>query len=174
MTDKIKSNKKIIFETEILIGSEVNDNDNIDGLEELIGVPRSSRELAKRLVDHLISREYQKVAKILIEEARILLSKIGSDNTLFLDEELQQFEIGLSDLIERFYLRDYEKPVSKLEELRILNKTLELESIKNFLDNIFGVIKDYAMEKKGLHGKEDDCKKLQSAFESSFDTIKAL
>ena len=104
------------------VGSEVNkkkkiDNQHpnvvVDETPELIGLPKSSAELAEELIDYLVTHNHQKVAKIIIEEARIYLSKLSNNNIFNMDQQLKQIEDELGDLIKYFGQEDKGKIASK-------------------------------------------------------------
>ena len=78
-----KINKPVGVGSEVLIGGKIdNQHSNVvvDETPELIGLPKSSAELAEELIDYLVTHNHQKAAKIIIEEARIYLSKLSNNN----------------------------------------------------------------------------------------------
>ena len=65
-----KINKPVGVGSEVLIGEKIdNQHSNVvvDETPELIGLPKSSAELAEELIDYLVTHNHQKVAKIIIQ-----------------------------------------------------------------------------------------------------------
>ncbi len=65
-----KINKPVGVGSEVLIGGKIdNQHSNVvvDEIPELIGLPKSSAELAEELIDYLVTHNHQKVAKIIIQ-----------------------------------------------------------------------------------------------------------
>jgi RecG-like helicase len=65
-----KINKPVGVGSEVLIGGKIdNQHSNVvvDETPELIGLPKSSAELAEELIDYLVTHNHQKVAKIIIQ-----------------------------------------------------------------------------------------------------------
>jgi len=58
-------------------------NTVVDKTEDAVGITKSPKELAKRIVEHLNHREYREVGSMLSSEARKYLNKMGlKDNEL--------------------------------------------------------------------------------------------
>ena len=142
-------------------------NGSINKDSELIGVVATSKQFADKVIGELVSQEYTKSAKIVVEEARKYLSKKPLDNLMDLDNKLQEFEILLADLFERLCLRDYEEQISKLQELRVFSKGLEAQSIRSFLEQVLVSIGNYVTEAE-LSNSNEALEKLQVSLELSF------
>ena len=52
-------------------------NTVVDKTEDLVGMTKSPKELANRVIEHLTNREYKEIASMLSAEARKYLDKTG-------------------------------------------------------------------------------------------------
>ena len=174
-----KINKPVGVGSEVLIGEKIdNQHSNVvvDETPELIGLPKSSAELAEELIDYLITHNHQKVAKIIIEEARVYLSKLSNNNVFNMDQQLRQLESEFDDLVKYFCQEEKEKLASKLKSLKIIIQGLESEYIRNFLQNILEIIENYnknrskkvLIKRKGLKTLRRVLNQAFLAFESCF------
>lgn len=83
--NKPKISKPLDFESKVIIGEKI-DTKQVGSIigedQQIIGLPKSSAEVAEELIDYLIIHNHQKVARIIIEKARICLSKINSNHNV--------------------------------------------------------------------------------------------
>ena len=152
-------------------------NSVVDTAEGIIGMPKSPKELAKRLVEHLNHQEYSKIAEILTEEAKKYVAKMGLDNVAIVNKKLEDFEDRLTDLAEDFEEGNYQQISTKLKEFErsipaeVGPVSEVFKTIKGFLNKIIEATEDYAKDAaKGIK-KEADFSKLQDVFEEYFNKI---
>ena len=154
-----KINKPVGVGSEVLIGEKIDNqhpNVVVDETPELIGLPKSSAELAEELIDYLVTHNHQKVAKIIIEEARIYLSKLSNNNIFNMDQQLKQIE-------------------DELESLKIIIQGLESEYIRNFLQNILEIIENYNKNRsKKSFDKKEGFKNFKASIKSGFSGLRKL
>lgn len=173
-----KINKPAVFGSKILIGEKIDSpshNAAGDETPELIGLPKSSAELAEELIDYLITHNHQKVAKIIIEEARVYLSKLSNNNVFNMDQQLRQLEAEFDDLVKYFCQEEKEKLASKLKNLKIIIQTMESEHIRNFLQNLLEIIENYNKTRnKKSFDKKEEFKNFKENIKSGFSVLRNL
>ena len=114
-------------------------------------------------------------AKIIIEEARIYLSKLSNNNIFNMDQQLKQIEDELGDLIKYFGQEDKGKIASKLKSLKIIIQGLESEYIRNFLQNILEIIENYNKNRsKKSFDKKEGFKNFKASIKSGFSGLRKL
>jgi len=175
--NKPKISKPLDFESKVIIGEKI-DTKQVGSIigedQQLIGPPKSSAEVVEELIDYLVIHNHQKVARIIIEKARICLSKLNSNhNVVIIDQKLQQVELELSDLIKYFCQEDKEKFKTKFKELKIIIESLESTSIKNFLQHILEVIDNYSKNRsKKSFDKKEEFKNFKANITLAFSVLK--
>ena len=149
-----------------------------DTIENVLGKPKSPKELANRLVEHLSHQEYDKMAQIISEEARKYVSKLELDDLEPITDKLDQFESKMDDLAVDFEEGNYQEVVVKLKEIEKAfphqaGKGAEVfDTIKSFLDSIIKTIEEYTKKAKDeLTEEGPDYNKLKSVFEESFNSL---
>ena len=153
-------------------------NSVVDTAEGVVGITKSPKELAKRMVEHLNHEEYTKIAEILTEEARKYTAKLGLDDVSIVNKKLEDFEDKMSDLAEDFEDANYQHIATKIKELE---RSIPQEEglVSEIFKNIKGCLKAMGealeeqakeMKKEGIK-KEVDFSKLQSVFEEYFNKI---
>jgi hypothetical protein len=177
--NKPKISKPLDFESKVIIGEKI-DTKQVGSIigedQQIIGFPKSSAEVAEELIDYLIIHNHQKVARIIIEKARICLSKINSNhNVVIIDQKLQQVELEFSDLIMYFCQEDKGKFKTKFKELKIIIESLESASIKNFLQHILEIIDNYSKNRsKKSFDKKEEFKNFKANITLAFSVLKNL
>jgi len=155
-------------------------NSLVDTTEQIIGIPKSPKELAKRLVEHLIHEEYQKIPEIITREAKKYLAKMGLDDITPVSKKLEEFEHSMDDLAKDLADKNYHKIVSKLKEVeRLVSDQMGevpgvsdlLETIKSFLNSITKTLEEYANKEKEGSDEKPDFSKLQNVFEGYFNKL---
>ena len=149
-----------------------------DTIENIIEKPKSPKELASRLVEHLSHQEYNEIAKIITEETKKYDSKLNLEDIKPVKDKLDQFESKMKELALDAKDGDYQKIVTKLKEIE---KTLPdqkdvggkaFHTIKSFLNSIIKVKEEYTEKaKKGLAKGKPEYDKLKDAFEESFNKL---
>jgi len=162
-------------------------NKVVDTTEEVIGMPKSPQELAKRLVEHLNHEEYRKIAEILTKEARKYAAKMGIDDIASINKKLDEFEVSMNNLAENLEEGNYHQTASKLREIERsipdqIGKTLGIsemfKTIKSFFNSIIKTLEEYSNDEgvnKQNGGTADkrkpDFSKLQKVFEGYFTKL---
>lgn len=152
-------------------------NSITDTIENAINKPKSPKELASRLVEHLSHQEYDKMAQIISEEARKYISKLGLEDLGFVNDKLDQFESRMDDLAKNLEEGDYQKIVTKLQaiEAAIPDQQGEgmgvLKTVKSFLHSTITALEKYVKEQKGGDKEQPDYSQLQDTFEKSFNEL---
>ena len=152
-------------------------NSVVDTAEAMVGMPKSPKELAKRLVEHLNHQEYTKVAEILTEEAKKYVAKLGLDDIGPVNSKLEDFQDHLTKLAGSFERNDYRQISTKLKEFKnsvpsqVGPVSDVFTTIKSFLDKIIETTEEYA--RQGVNGVNEhvDFSKLQEVFEEHFNKI---
>jgi ABC-type phosphate transport system auxiliary subunit len=153
-------------------------NSVVDAAEGVVGMIKSPKELAKRVVEHLNHKEYTKIAEIITEEAKKYVAKMGLDDVSIINKKLEDFENKMSDLAEDFEDANYQQIATKINELESSIPEGEgavsevFKNIKRCLKKMVGALEEQAKEvgKEGVK-KEVDFSKLQSVFEEYFNKI---
>lgn len=153
-------------------------NKVVDTAEELIGKPKTPKELAKRLIEHLNHQEYTKIAEIISEEAKKYASKMGLDDINLVNNKLEEFENNIYDAAEAFEEGKYQQIALKLREVEAsipdqMGGASEIfKTIKTFLKNVTQTLEEYSKEEEmGTAKGELDFSKLQTIFEENFTKL---
>lgn len=149
-----------------------------DTIENIVEKPKSPKELASRLVEHLSHQEYNKIAKIITEETRKYASKLGLEDLKPVNDKLDQFESKMNDLATDFEEGNYQEVVAKLKTVaqafpdQTGKGTEVFKPIKSFLNSIIKLMEEYIQNaKKDLTKEGPDYSKLKSIFEESFNAL---
>lgn len=150
-------------------------NKIVDTAENLVGKPKSPKELATRLIEHLNHQEYTKIAEILSDEAKKYAKHIGIDDFALIETKLDELKDGMEEIAGNMEDGNYGQVANKLKEIEaavpesMAGMTEVFTSLKSLLKDITKVIEDYANEKAiGLEPKKPDFSKLQEVFEGYF------
>jgi hypothetical protein len=152
-------------------------NSVVDTAEGIVGMPKSPKELAKRLVEHLNHQEYSKIAEIITEEAKKYVAKMGLDDVAIVNKKLEDFESKMSDLADDFEAGNYQQIAAKLKEFErsvpeeVGPVSEVFKSIKSFVKKIAEAVESCAKEKTEGIKKDADFSKLQDVFEEHFNKI---
>ena len=152
-------------------------NSVIDTTEEVIGMPKSPKELAKRLIEHLNHHEYSKIAEIITDEAKKHVANMGLDDLNLVNNKLEHFKSSMNDLAKDFK-GNYKQAAAKLKEFETsipdhIGEASEIfKTIKSFLRKIIEAVETYAKEVAAAPTKKDaDFSKLQNVFEEYFNKL---
>jgi hypothetical protein len=144
-------------------------NTVVDKTEDAVGITKSPKELAKRIVEHLNHREYREVGSMLSSEARKYLNKMGLKDNELAKEKLDDFDKAVKDLAFDLKDRNYQEITAKFEELEemlpkeSIKSSPLLYSVKNILTDIIDTFKKHI--KKGTEPEFDDMlKTLEKSF----------
>ena len=144
-------------------------NTVVDKTEDAVGITKSPKELAKRIVEHLNHREYREVGSMLSSEARKYLNKMGLKDNELAKEKLDDFDKAVKDLAFDLKDRNYQEITAKFEELEemlpkeSIKSSPLLYSVKNILTDIIDAFKKHI--KKGTEPEFDDMlKTLEKSF----------
>ena len=144
-------------------------NTVVDKTEDAVGITKSPKELAKRIVEHLNHREYREVGSMLSSEARKYLDKMGLKDNELAKEKLDDFDKAVKNLAFDLKDRNYEKITEKFEKLE---KMLSKEAIKSYplLDSVKNILKDIidTLKKHIKKGTEPEFDDMLKTLEKSF------
>ena len=155
----------------------------IDTAESMVGKPKSPKELAKRLVEHLSHGEYSKVAEILSDEAKKYASHLGIEDFALVEAKLHDFKDSMEEIAGNMEDGNYTQVVTKLKELEtsipesIVGNTEISAPIKGLLKDIAKTLEDQDREQEEGDGnekhhddnsKKPDFNKLQETVEGYF------
>lgn len=150
-------------------------NSVVDTTQEALDIPKSPKELAKRLIEHLTHKEYFKIAEILTEEAKKYINKLGLDDIELVNNKLEDFENKVNELARNLDNEDYQQVLATFKEVEALVPNLVGESseisktIKDFFINTRKTLEEYINGAgKGKTNNPPDFSKLESKFEESF------
>jgi len=147
-------------------------NSVVDTAENAVDKPKTPKELAKRLVEHLTHQEYSKIAEILSDEAKKYASHMGISDFSLVETKLNDFRTSMEGVASDLEEGDYKKVIDKIKQIEgtipeeIAGVSGVFTSLKSLLRDITKVLEDYAG--KGADNsdqKEPDFGKLQKAFE---------
>lgn len=150
-------------------------NSIADSAGEVTGTPKSPKELAKRLIEHLNHQEYTKIAEIITQEAKKYVARMGLDDITVVNKKLEQFENNMNNLATDFEARNYKKIVVKLKEVEKAipeqdgKVAIVFKTIKNFLKNVIEILENYS--NKGPSERGPNFNELQTIFEEYFNTL---
>lgn len=147
-------------------------NKVIDTAEEIVNKPKSPKELATRLIEHLSHQEYAKIATILSEEAKKYASHLGLTDFPLIEAKLDDFKNSMGNLAGNLEDGDYSGAASKIKQVE--SKISEeaggnseiFTSLKSLLQEIAKVLEDKAKKVEG--DAEHDLSKLRAIFENYF------
>lgn len=112
-------------------------NTVVDKTENIVGITKSPKELAKRVIEHLTHREYKEIANMLTSEAKKYLDKMDLEDNELAKEKLADFEETVNALAIDIENHDYKQVVAEFEKLE---KALPEKAIKAY--PVLGSIKD--------------------------------
>lgn len=144
-------------------------NDVIDKTQGTLGVIKPSKELAKRMIDHLTRGEYRKAADILSNEVKKHINKVRLEDSELVKRQLTDFERAVDSLTIDLENNNYHHVSTELEKLeKVISdevaKTYKtFGTAKNILKHISEVFKTHTQE-----GTKPDFESLVSALEESF------
>ncbi len=147
-------------------------NTVVDKTEDAVGITKSPKELAKRIIEHLTHREYKEAASMLSSEARKHLVKTGLEDDELAKEKLDNFERAVNALAIDLKNHDYQQITAQFERLEkaLPEKSIEsypvLSSIKNILRSIIDTFKKHIKE-----GTEPEFNDMLRTLEKSFDNF---
>ena len=131
-------------------------NTVVDKTENAVGITKSPKELAKRIVEHLNHREYKEVGSMLSSEARKYLDKMGLKDNELAKEKLDDFDKAVKDLAFDLKDRNYQEITAKFEELEemlpkeSIKSSPLLYSVKNILTDIIDTFKKHIKKVQNL------------------------
>jgi len=150
-------------------------NSVIDTVESVVDKPKTPKELASRLVEHLSHQEYTKIAEILSDETKKYAKHIGIDDFALVETKLNNFKDSMEEIAGNMEDGNYKQVASKLKEIEaavpesMAGMTEIFTSLKSLLRDITKVVEDYAKEGASSTGdKKPDFSKLQEIFEGYF------
>jgi len=145
-------------------------NTVVDKTEDLVGMTKSPKELANRVIEHLTHREYKEIASMLSAEARKYLDKTGLGDSKLAKEKLDDFDKAAKDIAIDLKNHNYKEVTEQLEKLEktLPEKATEsypiLGSVKNILRSIIDACKKHVKD-----DVEPEFKDILKTLESSFD-----
>lgn len=140
-----------------------------DTTQKVVGITKSPKELAKRMVEHLTHAEYKAAAEMLSEELNKYVEKTGMEDNPLVKKGVKSFEHGANAFAEDLEHADYKKASAALDKLA---GSIPDELVKNY--EVFKAAKKILTnisEKLNSHGKkgtEPDFGDLASIIEDSF------
>jgi len=151
-------------------------NSVVDTAENIVDKPKSPKELAKRLVEHLNHQEYTKIADILSDETKKYAKHIGIDDFAPVEAKLSEFKDSIENVAANMEDGNYRQVADKLKEIEaafpesIAGMTEIPKSIKSLIKEIAEVVEGYAQDQNSedSEGKTPDFSKLQEVFEGYF------
>jgi len=149
-------------------------NSVVDTAENMVDKPKTPKELAKRLIEHLAHHEYNKIADILSDEARKYASHMGIADFSLVETKLNDFRDRMEDLATDLEEKNYRVVADKIKQIEasvpeeIGGISGVFTSLKALLQDITKVIEDYAQEADGKSDINPDFSKLQQVFEDHF------
>jgi len=108
-------------------------NSVVDTTQETLNIPKSPKELAKRMIEHLSRQEYHEVATMLSAEVKKYVDKMGLEDSEMAKAKLADFEKAADSMATNFENNDYRQVAIGLEKLE--------KSIPDELSNSFGILK---------------------------------
>lgn len=153
-------------------------NSITDSVEHIFNKPKTPKELASRLVEHLSHKEYRKMAEVITEEARKYASRLGLEDLDFVNDKLDQFESSMDDLATNLEENNYREVIVKLKAIEASIPVQEgqqigvLKFLKGFVSNIINTLEQYLQEQSNSTSQhEPSYKLLQDTFEKSFNEL---
>jgi hypothetical protein len=147
-------------------------NSVVDKTEDVVGITKSPKELAKRIIEHLKHREYKEVASMLSSEAKKYLDKTGLKDNELAKEKLEDFDKAVKELAFDLKDRNYQEIATNFENLEKMlpKESIEayplLGSVKNILTGIIDTFKKHTDE-----GTEPEFDDMLKTLEKSFDNF---
>jgi hypothetical protein len=147
-------------------------NTVVDKTEDVVGITKSPKEIAKRIVEHLKHREYKEVASMLSSEARKYLDKMGLEDNDLAKEKLDAFDTAVKNLAVDLKDHNYQEITTQFEKLEKMfpKESIEsyplLGSVKNILTGIIDTFKKHIKE-----GTEPEFDHMLKTLEKSFDNF---
>jgi len=153
-------------------------NSITDSVEHILNKPKTPKELASRLVEHLSHKEYKKMAEVITEEARKYASRLGLEDLDFVNDKLDQFESSMDDLATNLEENNYQEVIVKLKAIEASIPVQEgpqmgvLKTLKGFISNIISTLEQYLEEQGNSTSPNDPSYQLlQDTFEKSFNEL---
>lgn len=151
-------------------------NSVVDTAQNLVDKPKSPKELAKRLIEHLSHQEYTKIAEILSDETKKYAKHIGIDDFAPVEAKLGEFKDSIEDVAANMEDGNYKQVADRLKEIEaafpesIVGMTEIPASIKSLIKQVAEVVEGYVQEgsSSDSEGKKPDFSKLQEVFEGYF------
>lgn len=152
-------------------------NSVVDTAENMVDKPKSPKELAKRLVEHISHQEYTKIAEILSDETRKYAKHIGIDDFAPVETKLSELQDSIENVAANMEDGNYRQVADKLKEIEaafpesIAGMTEIPSSIKSLIKQVAEVVEGYAQDQNSEEGKTPDFSKLQEVFEGYFSKM---
>lgn len=153
-------------------------NSVVDTAENMVNKPKSPKELAARVIEHLSHKEYTKIAQVLSEEAKKYASHLGIEDFALVEAKLTDFEDSMKDVATDLEEGDYSTVATKLKEVEaampdsMMGNTEIFSSLKSLLNDIVKVVEGYNEEEgSDSKGETPDFSKLQEIFEGYFNKM---
>jgi hypothetical protein len=152
-------------------------NSVIDTSENIVDKPKTPKELAKRLIEHLTHQEYNKIAEILSDEARKYALHMGIADFSLVETKLNDFRNSMEDLAADLEEKNFKAVANKIKQINdavpeeIAGISGVFTSLKSLLQDITKVLEEYA---HGIDAKSDnnlDFSKLQQVFEDHLNKM---
>ena len=142
-------------------------NTVVDKTQEALDIPKSPKELAKRMMEHLTRQEYHEVANMLSAEIRKYANNMGIENMELVKTNLAVFEQATDAMADDLENNDYKQVIVGLEKLENsipgeLARTYGvLQTVKDFLNNVVKTLKKHiesgtTPEFESMTGKVED------------------
>ena len=150
-------------------------NSIVDTTQNMVDKPKSPKELASRLIEHLSHQEYNKIAEILSDETKKYAKHIGIDDFAPVETKLSEFKDSIENVAANMEDGNYRQVADKLKEIEaalpesIAGMTEIPASIKSLLKDVVNVVEGYTQEGAGSsEDKKPDFSELQEVFEGYF------
>ena len=124
-------------------------NSVVDTTQETLDIPKSPKELTKRMIEHLSCQEYHEVATMLSAEVKKYVDRMGLEDSEIVKAKLAGFEEAADSMATDFENNDYRQVAIGLEKLEksipdeLSNSFPILKTAKNVLSNITTTLKKH-------------------------------
>ncbi len=148
-------------------------NSVVDTAENMVDKPKTPKELAKRLIEHLTHQEYNKIAEILSDEAKKYASRMGIADFSLVETKLDDFRNSMEGVATDLEEKNYKAVADRIKQIEasvpeeIGRISGVFTSLKSLLQDITKVVEDYAQGGNQAEGTPD-FSKLQQVFEEHF------
>ena len=92
-------------------------NSIIDTAQNMVDKPKSPKDLAKRLIEHLSHGEYTKIAEVLSDEAKKYAKHMGVGDFSLVETKLNDFKDSMEDVAGNMEEGKYDQVADKLKEI---------------------------------------------------------